>query len=67
MISFIIGFIIGVTATTYTVKKSIWTDYKHDDYVMFNIIVVRYRNDDLFVTRDRNDINWDEVKSYIKL
>lgn len=68
LLTLIIGFILGIAITSYSIKKSEWFVYKPDKFIWpGGVVVVLYYNGALHASRDRNAIAWINVKNYCKL
>ncbi len=65
ILGLILGMFIGMVIQKRLITHSKWIPYKHDRYVIINgIVIVRYRNGHLHVTRDHNAIDWTDVVEY---
>lgn len=71
MLEFIV-FIVGLILSCFFAERFLvrsrlkWIVYKPNQFIIVKgIILVRYANGNLHVSRDRNAIAWDKVKEYM--
>lgn len=63
-----VGFIVGAIVGATLIKDSKWIIYNPETFVYTSgIIAVLYNTGELKITRDRNEISWMNVRSYIIL